>query len=63
MEGRSDPKKGARPKIGSGVGCLGSIGKLKHDVAPENCALPQKIALILSRATESSGVLSMTLPP
>jgi len=39
---RSFRSQGCQTEDGSGVGCLRNISKLKHDVAPEKCALPQE---------------------
>jgi hypothetical protein len=58
-EGGSDPKK-CQTIDGSGVGCLGNIGKLKYDVAPENARCVESRALSLACNREQDA-LSMTL--
>src|SRR5277367_2149056 len=58
---RSFRSQGCQTEDGSGVGCLRNISKLKHDVALEQCALPQKIALYPLACNREQGALSMPL--
>jgi hypothetical protein len=58
-EGRSDPRVPDRRWVSCRL--LGEHWQVKHDVAPEKCALPQKLVLYPSHATESRARYRMTL--